>query len=389
MKVYQVYNQQRSLFSGESVVIDNTMRLLEMNGHVPVLVMKSSRGIEKSLIRKIGAFWGGIYNIVSYYEMASLLRRDRPDVVHVHSVFPMFSPSILVACRRAEIPVVMTVHNHILTCPNSDHLYEGKICEECVGGHEYRCVLKNCRRNVLESLAYALRSSFARRLRLFHDNVTLFIALTNFGKSKLLQANFREEQITVVSHATSVSKVTADTVDGEYIAFAGRISPEKGIDTLLSAAEQIGQIQVRLAGGGPLLSRMKDRAPCNTQFVGILSQDRLFDFYRKSRFAVVPSVWYEPFGMVIVDAMALGLPVVASRIGGLPEIVENGVTGLLFEPGNAEDLANKLRFLWENPELCRQMGKAAQEKVVHHYSQNAYYKNLMEVYEKAITLSGK
>jgi glycosyltransferase involved in cell wall biosynthesis len=367
------------------------MRLLEMNGHVPVLVMKSSRSIEKSLIKKIGAFWGGIYNIRSYYEMASLLRRDRPDVVHVHSVFPMFSPSVLVACRRAGIPVVMTVHSHILTCPNADHLYEGRICEECIGGHEYRCVLKNCRRNVFESSAYALRSSIARRFQLFHDNVTLFIALTNFGKTKLIQADFSEEQIVVVPNATSVSRATmpADPVDGECIAFAGRISPEKGVDTLLSAAEQIGQIPVKIAGGGPLVSRMKDRAPYNVQFVGILSQDRLLSFYRKSRFAVVPSVWYEPFGLVVVDAMALGLPVVASRIGGLPEIVEDGITGLLFEPGNAEDLANKLRFLWENPELCRQMGKAGREKVALQYSQNVYYKNLMEVYEKAIKLSGE
>ena len=389
MKVYQVYNQQRSLFGGEPAVVDNTMRLLEMNGHVPVLVMKSSRGIEKSLIRKVGAFCGGIYNIKAYYEMRNLLKEDPPDLVHVHSVYPMFSPSVLVACRRAGIPIVMTVHSHILTCPNWYHLYKGMICEECLGGHEYRCILKNCRENILESSAYALRSSIARAFSLFHDNVTLFIVLSNFGKRQLMRAGFRDEQIDVVPNATSVSNLAVNPVAGEYIAFAGRVSREKGIDTLLSAAERLPQIPVKLAGEGPVFPEMAARALSNAKFIGMLDHDKLVSFYRKSRFVVVPSLTFEQFPMVAVDAMALELPVVASRIGGLPEVVEDGVTGLLFEPGNAEDLANKLRFLWESPELCRRMGKAGREKVVHQYSQNVYYKNLMEVYEKAIKLSGK
>ena len=123
--------------------------------------------------------------------MRRALAEDRPDIVHVHSVYPMFSPSVLVACRKANVPVVMTVHSDILTCPTWHHLYKGRVCEDCVGGHEYRCVLKNCRNNILESSAYALRSSVARRFRLFHDNVNVLIVMTLFAKEKLQHAGFR------------------------------------------------------------------------------------------------------------------------------------------------------------------------------------------------------
>jgi glycosyltransferase involved in cell wall biosynthesis len=153
MKVLQVYNETRSRFGGEPAVVEATMRVLAQNGHEPRLLMKSSRVLENSVLKRMSAFWGGVYNIRAYHEMRRLLEKDRPDVVHVHGVFPMFSPSVLVACRRAGVPVVMTVHSHNLTCPTWHHLYKGHICEDCLGGHEYQCVLKNCRDNILESTA--------------------------------------------------------------------------------------------------------------------------------------------------------------------------------------------------------------------------------------------
>jgi len=370
-------------------VIEMTTRLLETHDNVSRLVMKSSRGVEKSLIKKIGVFCGGIYNVTSYYEMKRLLREDTPDVVHIHSVYPMFSPSVLVACRRAGVPVVMTVHSHILTCPNWYHLYKGDVCEECVGGHEYRCVLKNCRDNYPESIAYALRSSFARVFRLFQDNVTFFIVLSDFAKGKLLEAGFHEGQIVIVPNGTSIPEVLTDPADGEYIAFAGRLSLEKGIDTLLSAVSESPQLQVRIAGDGPLFAELRARAPVNVKLEGMFNHDELMNFYRKSRFVVVPSICFEQFGIVAIEAMSLGLPVIAARVGGLPEVVDHGVTGLLFEPGNAEDLEEKIQLLWENPELCKQMGKQGREKVIRQYTQDTYYNKLMEVYYKAIKMVQK
>jgi glycosyltransferase involved in cell wall biosynthesis len=384
LKVFQVYNEQRNRFGGEPVVIDATMRLLAENGHEPRMVMKSSRVLENSILKRLSASWGGVYNIRVNHEMRRLLKKDRPNVVHVHNLYPMFSPSILVACRREGVPVVMTVHSHILTCPTWYHLYKGSVCEACVGGHEYRCVLKNCRNNILESAAYALRSSVARRFRLFHDNVNVLIVMTAFAKRKLLQAGFREDQIAVVPNPASVKDTATNPSAGQYVAFAGRMSPEKGVDIFLGAAERMPNVPFKVAGDGPLLSEMMARAPANVEFLGRLGPDDLREFYGKSQFVVVPSVWFEQFPIVVLEAMARGLPVIASRIGGLPEIVEEGITGSLFEPGNPEDLVQQVRRLWEDPELCNRMGRAGRQKVIREYTEDAYYDNLMAVYQTAI-----
>jgi len=290
----------------------------------------------------------------------------------------------LVACKRKNVPVVMTVHSHNLTCPTWYHLYKGRVCEDCGGGHEYRCVLKNCRNNILESSAYALRSSVARGFRLFHDNVNVLIVLTPFAKAKLVQAGFREDQIAVVPNPASLRESAADPSAGKYVAFAGRISPEKGVDTLLAAAVQMPDVLFKVAGDGPALSEMNAKAPRNVEFVGKLGPDELSEFYNRSRMVAVPSVWFEQFPMVVLEAMGRALPVIGSRIGGLPEIIEEGVTGKLFEPGNAEDLTRQVRCLWEDPQLCRRMGIAGRQKAMRQYTEDAYFRNLMAVYQAAI-----
>jgi len=389
VKVYQIYNEQRSRFGGEPAVVNATIGVLAEAGHDTHLIMKSSRVLENSLIKRMCAFWGGVYNIRSYHEIRRLLEVDRPDVVHVHSVSPMFSPSVLVACRRAGVPVVMTVHTHNLTCPTWYHLYKGRICEDCTGGREYHCVLKNCRGNFPESLAYALRSSVARRFRWFHDNVSVLIALTPFGRRRLLQAGFAEDQIAVVPNPTAVTQAHTIRPVGEYVAFAGRISREKGVDVLLAAAARMPDIPFKVAGDGPILPEMTTRAPHNVEFLGRLTFDDLIAFYSKARILVVPSLWYEPFGMIVVDAMALGVPVIASRIGGLPDVVDDGVTGALFEPGNSRDLVCKIRDLWEDSNGCERMGGAGREKALTQYSPEAYLRSLLAVYNAAILRTQK
>lgn len=387
LNVLQVYNEQRSQFGGERSVIDITIRVLAEHGHEPRLIMKSSRDLENSVVKRINAFWGGVFNILAFREMRKLIEKDRPDVVHIHNVYPMFSPSILVACRRAGLPIVMTVHSQILTCPTWYHLYKGQICEECLGGHEYRCVLKNCRANLSESTAYALRSFVARRFRLFHDNVSMLIVQTAFSKAKLVAAGFREDQIRVVPNPTSVQNVVPTASVGEYVAFSGRLSLEKGIDVFLAAAAQLPEVPFKVAGDGPAFSEMRSRAPRNVEFVGKLGFDHLVAFYRKCRLLVVPSVCFETFGMVAVDAMALGVPIIASRIGGLPHLVDEGSTGLLFDPGNSMDLAQQVRRLWDNPQLCNRFGQAGRRKVMREYTEEIYFKNLIAVYETAMQRS--
>jgi glycosyltransferase involved in cell wall biosynthesis len=167
------------------------------------------------------------------------------------------------------------------------------------------------------------------------------------------------------------------------------MSKEKGIDTLIAAARQLPDLDIRLAGDGPLIPNIIREAPPNMKFLGLMESQEMGILYQKARFLVMPSKWFEMCPLVILEAMSYGLPIIASRIGGLSELVEEGVTGVLFDPGNSEDLAKKMRFLWENPSLGLRMGQAGREKAIREYSEDAYYERLLSVYEKAIEINKK
>ncbi len=345
MKVLQVNNQYRNLCAGTERVVTDTMALMAEHGVAAKLVMRSSRGLEKSLLGKVRAFASGVYSWSAYKEMVRTLRQECPDVIHVHNLYPLFSPSVLVACRREGIPTVMTLHNYDLTCPIGCHLYRSSVCERCLGGREYWCILRNCRGRVLESVAYALRRAVALRSRVFHRNVSRFIALTHFGKMRMVEAGLAEARISVVPNMVALDHPPVDPSGGQYAAFAGRMSPEKGVDTLLAAARRLPAASIVLAGDGPCANQLAQGAPSNATFVGRLDHAEMGGLYRRARFVVVPNKWFEMCPLVISGSMSYGLPVIASRIGGLPELVDDGVTGLLFEPGNAEDLAQKMGLL--------------------------------------------
>ena len=212
--------------------------------------------------------------------MAETLAADRPDLVHVHNLYPLFSPSVLVACRRAGVPVVMTTHNYLLTCPVVNHLSKGRVCEKCIGGREHWCVLKNCRENLPESLAYALRSFTARKLRFFHDNVAVQIVLSNFAKQRLVKAGFDEERIAVLPNMVAMGPEPDGPPAGNYAAYSGRMMAEKGVDSLLAAAARLPEVDLRLAGDGNLLTELVRAAPPNASFVNRLSPQEMASFYR-------------------------------------------------------------------------------------------------------------
>jgi glycosyltransferase involved in cell wall biosynthesis len=386
MRVVQIHNNYR-FKGGENVVYESTAGLLKRRGVAVDLLTRNSHDVERSLYRKVRAFISGIYSLSAAREMARIISDETPDVVHIHNVYPLISPSILLTCREAGVPVVMTCHNYRLICPIGVHFHKGKVCEECSGGREYFCALRNCRDNIYESVAYAIRNISARRFRLFADSISIYISISEFLKQRMIASGFEKTVIAVIPNRVPIPEKNVDPQTGDYVAYAGRISEEKGISILLDVFRRLPHIPVRLAGEGPLMPNILRNAPRNAAFIGSLNHDEMPAFYRKARMLVVPSVWFETFGLVAAEAMGYGLPVIASRIGGLPEIVDDGVTGLLFEPGNVEDLTSKIKMLWETPDLCRQMGQAGREKVMREYNDDVYYKRLVAVYERAIEIN--
>jgi glycosyltransferase involved in cell wall biosynthesis len=387
MKVIHLINLHR-FRGGADVVAVKTAELLKTHGHEAMLLTRDSRLLGDGIAGRAQAFFGGFYSRAGRRLVRETIRAERPDVVHIHDVYPLFSPWVLRDCAQAGVPVVMTCHDFRLTCPAGTHTCGGKVCERCSKGSEFWCAIKNCRGNRFESTAYALRSFVARRLRLFLDNVTEFIAPTAFVKQKLVAAGFPADRMTTVPYSVEVAPSSVQCASNDYVAYVGRFVPEKGIDTMIEAARMTGY-ELRMAGDWRPMRRLAETAPKNARFLGELGAEDVTALYRGARFLVFPSIWFETFGLVMAEAMSNGVPVVASRLGVMPDVVDDGVTGLLFNPGDADDLAEKMRKMWEDPELCGRMGRAAREKVMRTYTEDAYFDGIMKVYERAIRRNRK
>lgn len=388
MKICLTYNHY-GIHAGEETIIEMVRDLLECNGHEVIVFFRSSREITDKRFGQAQAFFAGIYNPFSKRAFRRMLEEEKPDLVHIQNLYPFISPSILPECRKANVPVVMTVQNHRLVCPSGLHLLHGKVCEKCCGGREHWCLLRNCEGNIVKSLGYALRNYVARKRRYYLDNVTIYSAVTQFQRERLINEGFPADRIVVNPNMASVddslSQEPLGKTDG-FVAHVGRISPEKGIPTLLEAARRCPDIPFKTTGALDRMPELADQAPSNFEFVGFLDVPGIRKFYASARMIVMCTLCFEGFPMAITEAMLYGKAVICSRIGGLPEIVEEGKTGLLFEPGNAEELAEKVRYLLERPDLCRQMGEAGREKALREYPLTKYYERLMDCYEKAIDI---
>jgi glycosyltransferase involved in cell wall biosynthesis len=382
MKVLLVHNRYR-FQGGEEGVVESTYQLLQRRGVDVSLWMQDCLSDGAGVSKKIGAFFSGIYSPASAKKMAQRIEEEKPDVVHSHNLYPILSPSVLKAARKAGVAVVMTCHNYRLTCPIGLHFHDGRLCERCLGGKEYWCAIQNCRDSRVESLAYAARGWVGRSFNLFQNNVDIFLALSEYAKGRLTDSGIGASSIDVLPNTFIPPGSSTDASQGEYIAFVGRISTEKGIDTLMEASRLCG-LPIRLAGDYGAMPQLASSAPDNVSLLGPLDREKMDEFYRRARMLVLPSVCFEMCPLVVPEAMGYGLPVVASRIGSLPEMVADGDTGLLFEAGNAGQLADKLTTLWKDPDKCRVMGQAGRERALRLYGEDDYFERLLTVYQKAI-----
>ena len=384
MKIALVHNEYGK-FSGEEQVVRQIKTLLINRGHEVALFLRSSAEIETMPLGRTRAFFNGIYSFSAIKAFRAFLAREKPDLVHIHNLFPFISPAILPECTRNGIPVVMTLHNYRLVCPNGMHMVNGKICEKCLGGREQWCLINNCEGHLMKSLGYALRNATARKFRFFLDHVDHFAALTAFQKQRMVAEGYPAEKISIIPNMMDDDHLQAPITLGQFVGYVGRVSPEKGFPTLLAAARACPEIPFKVAGSYDKIADLPRQAPPNLSFVGHLQREPLKQFFASTRILVLCSVWFEGFPMTVVEAMGQGKTIVSSRIGGLPEIVEDGITGRLFQPGNSNDLAEKIRSLWQQPERCLQMGRAGREKAAREYSVEAYYQRLIKRYQSLLS----
>jgi glycosyltransferase involved in cell wall biosynthesis len=385
MKIVQINNFHR-VRGGSDVMAELTTTILEDRGHEVILLSRDSREMKGGL-GKVKAFAFGLFSPSGWLAIKDLLRDFQPDLVHVHELYPLFSPWILLACRQAGVPVVMTCHDFRLICPTAFLFHRDQICERGNAPNALWCIRNQCRKNFFENLAYALRYWVARRFKLFSNNVTMFVALSEFSRKKFISYGFSPDKFALIPNPIIYRNKREHSPKGSYFAFAGKICFEKGVDTLIEAA-RLTKLPVSLAGdysqGQDIVRNVSD----NVKLLGLLDRRQMEKFYSDAFCLVMPSKWYEMFGLVLLEGMVAGIPVIASNLGGIPEIVEDGCTGLLFKPGDAGDLAEKMQFLWENPEYARSLGQAGQEKALRNYPEEIYYQRLLAVYERAIEING-
>jgi glycosyltransferase involved in cell wall biosynthesis len=242
--------------------------------------------------------------------------------------------------------------------------------------------VRNCTGQWGKSAGYAARNAVAR-LRGSFERIDRFIALTAFVKLMLVQNGYPAERIDVVRNLVRLETTESQRTDGEYVGYLGRVSPEKGVDTIVEAARGCLNIPFRFAGHYLKMPNLPRQAGMNCHFLGAIPTREVGRFLASARFIILSSRWYEVSPLSLVEAALWGKSVICSRLGGLPEFVDDGATGLLFAPGDPQDLAEKVRYLWERPELCREMGEAARTKILTMFSPEVNYARLLDTYRAA------
>jgi glycosyltransferase involved in cell wall biosynthesis len=367
---------------GEDAVVNAEAAMLKARGHY--VEFYSRYNDEITCMPVIELAKQTIWSNQTSNDFAYLIENFKPEVIHVHNTLPLISPSIYWVAARANIPVVQTLHNFRLLCPQAMLLRNGRLCEDCLGKLPWRSVIHRCyRESRSQSAVLASMLTFHTAIGTWKNKVTRYIALVEYSKKKFIEGGIEEAKIVVKPNFIE-SPISTNAERAGFL-FVGRLSQEKGISILTQAARLLNGVSIIIAGIGPEAALLNNIN--GVQSLGSLLNNHVYDKMFQSTALILPSICYENFPRTLVEAFACGLPVIASRIGALAELVEDGVTGLLFEPGDAKDLASKMDWAQQNPEKMLEMGLNARKEYDEKYTAEKNYHQLMAIYEDAINAS--
>lgn len=390
MVILQIHNFYKTP-GGECSVVRAERSLLEAAGHNIIQhTIDSAEIAGYSYPSKVLTFLQIPYNCSSAYRLDRFLKTHQPDVAHVHNVFPLLSPSIYGVLKKHRIPVVQTVHNYRFLCPNGLLFTQGRVCDDCLRVGKFAAVKNTCMHgSYTTSALYAAAIAIAWRTGNIPGNIDRFIALNLFGADMLHRGGVPAEKVRICGNFIA-SMAPAPQINKEpYILYLGRLSPEKGVRTLLKAMGNVPKaVSLKIAGSGPLDGELKDfvahHPALQVQFLGFVSGAQKEQLIAKALCSVVPSEWYENFPISVLESLAQGTPVIASRIGGLPELITHGTTGLLYEPGNAEALSQSITQLVNDPQEAQRMASAALESARTRFSPEVHLQELNAIYNECL-----
>jgi glycosyltransferase involved in cell wall biosynthesis len=389
MNILVIHNSYQQA-GGEDVVVAQETGLLERNGHRVSIYKRSNDELDDLTFRqRLGLISRIVSASDSKMAVRRILRELRPEIVHVHNTFAMVSPSVYKVCQEEGVPVVQTLHNYRLLCPAATFYRTGGPCEECVTHSLLRSVRYGCyRESRVMSGAIALMLKTHRSRQTWSGQIDAYIAISSFVKEKFVQAGFPASKIFVKPNFVDPDPGEGSS-SGDYALFLGRLSPEKGLLTLLQAWERLpSAVPLVIAGDGPMRHSLEAEVARkrlrSVHFAGQLKRSEGYDAMKKAAFLVVPSVWSEPFGVVVAEAFACGTPVLGAFTGAIQEMLDDHVSGVHFATGDPDALAKSVTWAWgHSPELIA-MGKAGRRVYEERYTAKANCDLLMNIYASAI-----
>jgi glycosyltransferase involved in cell wall biosynthesis len=387
MKVLVVHNHYQQP-GGEDTTVEQESALLRDAGHEVVAYRRSNHEITSfSALKKLTLPARFIWAGDAVRDLRRLIQQEKPDMAHFHNTHFMISPAAYSVCSEMHIPVVQTLQNYRLLCPNALFFRDGHSCEDCIGktlawpGIVHACY----RRSRLQSAMVASTMTVHRWLNTWTDKIAVYVAPTGFARQKLIQGGLPADKIAVKPNFVYPDP-GVESAPGGGALFVGRLAPEKGVHTLLAAWERLtGKVPLKIVGDGPLemeVASAARRLP-GVEWLGSQPKDRILALMKKAVILIFPSVWYEAFPLVIVEAYATGLPVIASDVGSLSGLIVPAHTGLHFRPGDPADLADKAAWLFSHPAELARMRQEARAEFEAKYTAERNYRMLMEIYEKA------
>jgi glycosyltransferase involved in cell wall biosynthesis len=386
VRILLVHNRYQQP-GGEDGVVRSEAEMLRRQLHEVALYEADNDGIEgplDCLKTAVRCLW----SLRAQRSFCKRLSDFEPDVVHVHNFFPLISPAVHYAAHNRGIPVVQTLHNYRLLCPAATLLRNGSVCEACTREwYPVSAVRHACyRKSRAATVAVSNMLVFHRAIGTWINTVTRFIALSEFARRKFVSSGMPEDRISVKPNFLADDPGPGQG-DGDYVLFVGRLSQEKGIACLLQAWKTLrSKLRLIIVGDGPLAPMVRDYASTDRtiEWLGFLNCSEVLDLMGKAFALVFPSVWYEGFPLVLAEALAKGLPVIASDLGSMAEIITHRKTGLLFAPGSPLDLVNALQWAFDHPSEIRAMREHARLEFESKYTAETNYRQLMRIYEAAL-----
>jgi glycosyltransferase involved in cell wall biosynthesis len=390
MRILSVHNQFRQ-YAGSDIVAASDEEMLGQHAQITSYTRHSNEIASAHPWQKAQLGWDTIYSKRTVREITDLVGRFRPDVAYVHNVFPLISPSVYHALHQLRVPSVAVVHDFRLWCPNSRFYVNDSPCQSCQMGNYLNAVRKRCVRGSVPYSALYAASLYVNRKMDFTQKIGGYICLTEFAKDLLLQSGIPEGKIYLCPNHIDTSSFTPQYGGGKYVLYVGGLYRDKGVMTIAKAFAKLPHIPLKFIGAGDAEQELRDyikqNRMSNVELLGFKGGQEKLEYLRNSMFTICATHCYETFGLVVLEAYASGKPVVASAMGALPYIVHPHETGLLFESQNANELAEKVRWLYERPDEIERMGRTARALVERKYDSSLRYASLNAIFEEVIKTS--